>query len=143
MAAAARHPHSSVVSIMPHLGGFRKQLKDDHVFNLLPLRNTVTDELIGRIYRSPEFFQYQMMGNILHFMHSMERSAFETFLEQVLSIASTTFYSMPSSELLSAATETFYGIPPNTFKWAKKKLLLETIHSSKHLKTFSMNVDYL
>lgn len=30
-----------------------------------------SDDLIGRIYRSPEFFQYQMMGNILHFMHDM------------------------------------------------------------------------
>ena len=92
----------------------------------------------------------------------------ETFLEHVLSIASTTFYSMPSSELLSAATETFYDIAPNSektheplsisgvyltladswkivglfsaFRWAEKKLLLETIHSSHHLKTVAMSV---
>eukprot|EP01052_Picozoa_sp_SAG31_P032992 SAG31_NODE_3675_length_3998_cov_2.494229_3_plen_204_part_00 len=50
---------------------------------------------------------------------------------------------MPSSELLSAATETFYNIAPNTFRWAEKKLLLETIHSSHHLKTVAMSVTRL
>lgn len=83
------------------------------------------------------------MGRRVASAPQQDRSTFENFLEHVLSIASTTFYSMPSSELLSAATETFYDIAPNTFRWAEKKLLLETIHSSHHLKTVAMSVTRL
>ena len=126
MDLAGRHPQSSVVSIMPHVGPFTKQLEDKGIINLLPIRNHMDKDLVGRIYRSPEFFQYQMMGNIIHFMHSMGKDDFADFMEKVLSICSTTFFSMPSADLLSAATSLFYGVPDGTFKWAEKKLLLET-----------------
>jgi|EP01047_Picozoa_sp_COSAG01_P039155 hypothetical protein len=41
---------------------------------------------------------------------------------------------MPSGDLLSAATSLFYHIPPNTFRNAERKLLLETINKSPHIK---------
>ena len=84
-----------------------------------------------------------MMGNIIHFMHSMGKSDFADFMEKVLSICSTTFFSMPSSELLSAATSLFYGIPPGTFRYAEKKLLLESVHDSHHLESVAMAVHRL
>eukprot|EP01043_Picozoa_sp_COSAG02_P034109 COSAG02_NODE_2367_length_9051_cov_10.810433_4_plen_754_part_00 len=143
MDLAARHPRSSVISIMPHVGDFTKQLEAKGIINVLPIRNHMDKDLVGRIYRSPEFFQYQMMGNIIHFMHSMGQSDFSDFMEKVLSICSTTFFSMPSSELLSAATSLFYGIPPGTFKYAEKKLLLESVHDSHHLESVAMAVHRL
>lgn len=84
-----------------------------------------------------------MMGNIIHFMHSMGKDDFADFMEKVLSICSTTFFSMPSSELLSAATSLFYGIPPGTFRYAEKKLLLESVHDSHHLESVAMAVHRL
>ena len=47
-----------------------KQRKKSATLNILPLHNTVTADLIGRIYRSPEFFQVQACGNLLHFLVS-------------------------------------------------------------------------
>ena len=143
MDLAQRHPQSTVISIMPHVGAFTKQLKEHGVANLLPIRNHVDKDLISRLYRSPEFFQYQMMGNIIHFMHSMGREDFSEFMEQVFSICSTTFFSMPSAELLTAATGLFYGLPEGTFEWAEKKLLLETVHDSHHLQSVGMAVHRL
>lgn len=143
MDLAARHPRSSVISIMPHVGDFTKQLEAKGIINVLPIRNHMDKDLVGRIYRSPEFFQYQMMGNIIHFMHSMGQNDFSDFMEKVLSICSTTFFSMPSSELLSAATNLFYGIPSGTFEYAEKKLLLESVHDSHHLESVAMAVHRL
>jgi hypothetical protein len=143
MDLAARHPRSSVISIMPHVGDFTQQLEAKGIANVLPIRNHMDKDLVGRIYRSPEFFQYQMMGNIIHFMHSMGQDDFSDFMEKVLSICSTTFFSMPSSELLSAATSLFYGIPQGTFRWAEKKLLLESVHDSHHLQSVAMAVHRL
>jgi len=132
-----------VISIMPHVGDFTQQLEAKGIANVLPIRNHMDKDLVGRIYRSPEFFQYQMMGNIIHFMHSMGQDDFSDFMEKVLSICSTTFFSMPSSELLSAATSLFYGIPQGTFRWAEKKLLLESVHDSHHLQSVAMAVHRL
>jgi hypothetical protein len=63
--------------------GFQKTLETKHVGNVLPIKNHMDDNLISRLYRSPEFFQFQVMGNLLHFMHQLGRSKFQSFLEQV------------------------------------------------------------
>jgi hypothetical protein len=132
---AQRHPSSTVVAFAPHTKAKKlsKQLDALGVRNVLPIKNHADKDIISRLYRSPEFFQYQTMGNLLHFMHSMGREAFGTFLEQVLSISSTTFFSMPSGKLLSEAMSLFYGIAADTFNHAGKKLLLETISNSRHI----------
>ena len=137
---AKNHPDSTVIAIMPHVDDFSQSMVKNGIKNVLPIRNHVDQDLIGRLYRSPEFFQFQVMQNILHFMHAMGRGSFSEFLEQILSICSTTFYSMPSGTLLSDATSMFYGIPADTFRGAEKKLLLETIDNSHHLRSVAMKV---
>ena len=90
MDLAARHPRSSVISIMPHVGDFQKQLDEKGIVNVLPIRNHMDKDLVGRIYRSPEFFQYLLrnvtiafVGPLTHSYSNLQHLTSTTVCEQI------------------------------------------------------------
>ena len=137
---ASKHKQSTIVAMMPDVKGLWKTRTERKLPQILPIRNAMTPDVISRLYRSPEFFQYQVMGNIFDFLKLHDRSRFERFLEESLSIASTTFFEMPSSSLLGSAMSIFYGHRPEQFVWSEGKLLMESMRSTGHLNAVAIDV---
>ncbi len=129
IALARAHPLATVISIehnkaavKRHLKRLRKLAKDksaiaklnqnapaDIAANNMVCRTKVDHALLKKVYESPEFFRYQIMGaNLVDLMVTMTKDDFRAFVGLFLSTAMTSFFSVPSAAIISLAYATFF-----------------------------------
>ena len=109
---ARQLPTASVISIEPNALDARlhyKSIAKAGIENNLICRYKISYSLIHKLYRSPEFFQYQLINNVMDtFSRYTHAADFESFISEALAVAQVTYFSFPSSRLLALAASAFY-----------------------------------
>ena len=120
MRLAQQFPNATVLSIEPrekavkrHLASLRSLWKDNKGRNNVVCQQTVDNNLLQKLYESPEFLRYQLVGrSVVDLLVEKSRDDIGKYFGYLFSCGMTTFLRLPEAQIFSLMMSTFFGALP-------------------------------
>jgi len=100
-------------AVKRHLASLRSLWKENKGRNNVVCQQTVDNNLLQKLYESPEFLRYQLVGrSVVDLLVEKSRDDIGKYFGYLFSCGMTTFLRLPEAQIFSLMMSTFFGALP-------------------------------